>query len=213
MAVMAAKAEQTMTLVSQPTGSNSVFTIGYGARAIDALIAALKAQQIAYLLDVRTAPYSRYRPEYSQDALRAALEAQGIRYVYMGDQLGGRPADPDCYVGDKVDYACVRTKPYFQAGIARVQNAFAQGRRVVLMCSEGRPEECHRSKLIGEALVEVGVPVQHLDEEDRMQSHAEVIARLADGQLSLFGQEEFTSRRRYRREETEAEEMEEESDA
>jgi uncharacterized protein (DUF488 family) len=202
-----------MTPVSQPTGSNSIFTIGYGARAIDAFIAVLKVHQVAWLLDVRTAPYSRFKPEYSQDALRTALEAQGIRYVYMGDQLGGRPADPDCYVDDKVDYARVRTRPFFQAGIARVQNAFALRHRVVLMCSEGRPEECHRSKLIGEALVELGVPVEHIDEEDRLVTHEAVIARLTDGQLSLFGQEEFTSRRRYRHEEIEAEEMEEEPDA
>jgi uncharacterized protein (DUF488 family) len=96
-----------------------------------------------------------------------------------------------------VDYQRLRAQPFFQAGIARLQNAFAQQRRVALMCSEGRPEECHRAKLIGEALDDVHVPVVHIDENDELVSHAAVIQRLTDGQLALFGQEEFTSRKRY----------------
>lgn len=202
-----------MAAAPEATSPSTVFTVGYGAREFAAFVAVLKAQQIAWLVDVRSAPYSRFKPEYAQDALRAALEAQGIRYVYMGDQLGGRPADPDCYVDGKVDYGRVRAMPIFAAGLARVRNACLQGRRVVLMCSEGRPEECHRSKLIGEALVELGVPVLHIDEEDRLVAHDAVIARLTDGQLSLFGQEEFTSRRRYHHEEIQTEALEEEPDA
>ena len=35
-----------------------IFTIGYGAREIDAFIAALQQQRIEFLLDVRSRPYS-----------------------------------------------------------------------------------------------------------------------------------------------------------
>jgi len=175
-----------------------IFTIGYGARAIETLIAVLKSNVITYLIDIRSAPYSRYKPEFSKDALEATLGKAGIRYLYLGDALGGRPADLECYVEGKVDYARVREKAFFQAGIARLQVAFAQQRRVVLMCSEGRPEECHRSKLIGATLEAVGIPVCHIDEADQLQTQAAVIDRLTNGQLGLFGQEEFTSRKRYR---------------
>jgi len=72
-----------------------VFTIGYGARTVDELVAALRAYQIMFLVDVRTAPYSRFKPEFSKDALEQELKRQGIRYVYLGEALGGRPADPD----------------------------------------------------------------------------------------------------------------------
>ena len=109
----------------------------------------------------------------------------------------GGPTTPACYVDGKVDYQRVRAQPFFQAGIARLENAFAQQRRIVLMCSEGRPEECHRARLIGEALDVLHVPVVHIDENDALVAHAAVIQRLTDGQLSLFGQEEFTSRKRY----------------
>jgi len=176
-----------------------LFTIGYGARTVDELVAALRAYQIMFLVDVRTAPYSRFKPEFSKDALEQALKRQGIRYVYLGDALGGRPADPDCYVDDKVDYERVKGKEFYRAGIERVRTAWQRGVRFVLMCSEGKPEQCHRSKLIGETLDALGIPVAHIDEHDTLRSQDEVIQRLTGGQLSLFGDLEFTSRKRYSR--------------
>jgi uncharacterized protein (DUF488 family) len=185
------------TLPSCQSDLIPIYTIGYGARSVDALIDVLKQNDIAFLIDIRTAPYSRYKPEFSKDALEASLTKAGIRYLYLGDTLGGRPADPDCYVDGKVDYARLREKPFYQSGIARLQTAFTQRRRVVLMCSEGRPEECHRSKLIGVTLDSLGIPVCHIDEADQLHTQSAVIDRLTSGQLTLFGQEEFMSRKRY----------------
>jgi uncharacterized protein (DUF488 family) len=176
-----------------------VFTVGYGARTVDQLIAVLRTHAIVFLVDVRTAPYSRFKPDFSKDALENALKQQGIRYVYLGDALGGRPADPECYVDDKVDYERVKEKEFYQAGIERVRTAWQRGVRFALMCSEGKPEQCHRSKLIGETLDALGVPVAHIDEHDQVRSQDEVIQRLTGGQLSLFGDHEFTSRKRYSR--------------
>ena len=188
-----------------PDGTIPIYTIGYGARSVEALIAVLQANDIAYLIDVRTAPYSRYKPEFSRDALETALARHAIRYIFMGDTLGGRPDAPDCYVDGRVDYAKVAEKAFYRHGIARLQAAFAQQRRIVLLCSEGKPEQCHRSKLIGETLSALAIPVLHIDEEDRLLTQAEVIARLTGGQLGLFGQEEFTSRKRYGQDEAEGE--------
>jgi uncharacterized protein (DUF488 family) len=80
-----------------------------------------------------------------------------------------------------------------------VQAAWQRGVRFVLLCSEGKPEQCHRSKLIGETLAGLGIPVAHIDEQDQLRSQEEVIQRLTGGQLSLFGDHEFTSRKRYAR--------------
>ncbi len=184
--------------------ASPIYTIGYGDRDIDRFIAVLQANAIAYLLDVRSAPYSRFKPEFSKDALSKALAAHDIRYVYVGDTLGGRPDDPTCYVEGRIDYDQVRARSFFQRGIARILAAHRQQLRVVLMCSEGKPEQCHRTKLIGETLVAQGVPLIHIDEHDALISHAEAIQRLTDGQLSLFGQESFTSRKRYSAPEEEA---------
>jgi uncharacterized protein (DUF488 family) len=180
-----------------PGTAPPVFTIGYGARSVDELVAALRTHQIALLVDVRTSPYSRFKPEFSKDALERELKRQDIRYVYLGDALGGRPADPGCYVDGKVDYEQVKARDFYQAGIQRVRAAWQRGVRFVLMCSEGKPEQCHRSKLIGESLVALAIPVAHIDENDVLCSQEEVIQRLTGGQLSLFGDLEFTSRKRY----------------
>ncbi len=185
-------------MMASSSGTDTpVYTIGYGARSVEALIAVLRGHAITTLVDVRSAPYSRYKPEFAKEALERALKDAGLRYVYLGDALGGRPADPDCYVDDKVDYERVKSKEFYQAGIVRVQSAWQRGVRFVLMCSEGKPEQCHRSKLIGESLVALGVPVVHIDENDELRSQQEVIERLTGGQLPLFGDYEFTSRKRY----------------
>lgn len=174
-----------------------IYTIGYGQRTIDELAALLKEHGVECLVDVRTAPYSRFRPEFSRTALQAAIVEQGLRYIFQGASLGGRPDYPDCYVDGKVDYDRIREKEFYREGIERLRKAAAQGMRVALMCSEGRPEECHRSKLIGVSLAALGIPVLHLDEDGRPTSQEEVMRRLTGGQLGLFGDPSFTSRKRY----------------
>lgn len=173
-----------------------IYTIGYGSRAIDEFIATLQRYAIAYVVDVRSAPYSRYKPEYSKDALAAALTAAGIRYLFLGDALGGRPSDPACYTEDKVDYEKVKAQPFYQGGVARLCEAHRRQLRVALMCSEGKPEQCHRSKLIGKRLVEEGMSVAHIDENDEERDQEEVMLRLHGGQQPLFDLD-YTSRKRY----------------
>jgi len=174
-----------------------VYTIGYGARSIEAFIDVLQANEIVYLVDIRSVAYSRFKPEFSKEALESRLTAHGIRYVYMGDQLGGRPDDPTCYVDGKVDYERVKQKASYQTGIERLQRALARGVRFAIMCSEGKPETCHRSKLIGESLLALEIPVLHIDENDALVDQEAVIQRLTGGQLSLFGDLTFTSVKRY----------------
>jgi uncharacterized protein (DUF488 family) len=176
-----------------------IYTIGYGARQVEELLAALQANQIQYLLDVRSKPYSSYKPEFSKSALQSVLESDGVRYVFIGDNLGGQPNDETCYTDGKVDYARLAQKSFYWEGIERLKEASHQGQRVVLMCSEGKPENCHRSKLIGQTLMEEGIEVLHIDEQNAVISQKEVLLRLTGGQPSLFGEKffSFTSRKRY----------------
>lgn len=180
-----------------PEGVQPLFTIGYGARTLEEFLSTLRTRQIEYIIDVRTSPYSKFKPEFSKELLQYHVERAGVRYIFMGDTLGGQPHDPACHTDGKVDYDKVRAQPFFQAGIERLRKAFLQKRRAALMCSEGRPEQCHRSKLIGEALADLGIPVLHIDEDGQLIPQTEVIDRLTKGQMDLFGQASFTSRKRY----------------
>ena len=103
-----------------------LFTIGYGARTLDEFLAVLKANRIEYLIDVRTAPFSKFKPEFSKDLLQHHVERAGLRYLFMGDTLGGQPRDPACHTDGKVDYDKVRAQPFFQDGIERLKQAFEQ---------------------------------------------------------------------------------------
>lgn len=183
-----------------PTQRIPIYTIGYGARTMEAFLAALEVHQITYLIDIRSAPYSRFKPEFSRDQLENHLRQHGIRYIYMGDQLGGQPADRDCYVDGRVVYDRLRQKPLYQEGLARIRRAFEKQLRVALMCSEGKPEVCHRAKLVGVSLAELAIPVVHIDEEDGLRPQADVVFELTDGQMNLFGENTFKSLKRYRSE-------------
>jgi uncharacterized protein (DUF488 family) len=55
-------------------------------------VAALASAGVTHLVDVRTAPYSRFKPEFAREPLAAAVKTLGIRYVFMGAELGGQPA-------------------------------------------------------------------------------------------------------------------------
>jgi uncharacterized protein (DUF488 family) len=176
-----------------------IFTVGYGARSIEEMLALLAAHEIGFLVDVRSAPYSKFKPEFSRNALEAHLRSAGVRYVYLGDVLGGQPKDPGCYGPDgKVLYDAIRALPTFGGGIDRLARAHREGHRVIVMCSEGKPEACHRSKLIGVALAERGIPVVHIDETGALCTQQEIVSELTGGQPSLFSDPEFTSRQRYR---------------
>src|SRR5690349_4834154 len=101
-----------------------IYTIGYGNRSIDDFIDLLLRYHIEYVIDVRSQPYSRYSPDFSKKTLEQYLQQQTIHYVFMGDLLGGRPADETCYVDGKVDYSRVCTKAFYQQGIQRVRTAW-----------------------------------------------------------------------------------------
>jgi len=174
-----------------------LYSIGYGSRSVEELIRVLQTYDIESVIDVRSAPYSRFKPEFSKEAFERYLKAKRLHYVFMGDLLGGQPQDPDCYVEGKVEYLKLQRKAFFQAGLERLKTAHTQRLRAALLCSEGRPEQCHRSKLIGEALASMSIPLCHIDEDGQLRSQREVIDRLTGGQLDLFGQPSFTSRKRY----------------
>lgn len=164
-----------------------IYTIGYGARPIEAFLKVLESYGVQYLLDVRSSPYSRHHPDYSQDKLKHHLARHRITYGFFGDLMGGRPEDPTCYYPTgEVDYdACRRSAPFIQ-GMNRLRHAYKGGYGVVLMCSEGRPEDCHRSKMIGVALDKAGLPVRHIDTAGRLRTQGEIMDIVTGGQSDMF---------------------------
>jgi len=174
-----------------------LLTIGYGGtRSSDSFIELLQRYNVKYLADVRTKPFSKFRPEYSKDVLKVILNRTGIVYVYMGDTLGGLPCDPTCYTDGKVDYRKVREREWFIRGLERLEVGWHAGHQIAIMCAELEPNRCHRSKLIGEALVARHVLVAHIDTDGTVITQEAAMARLNGGQGVLFDTG-YTSRRSY----------------
>lgn len=177
--------------------STPVFTIGYGHRSLFDVTLLLKEHRIQFLIDVRSVPVSKSRPEFDQGNLERDIDEGKIRYVFMGDSLGGRPSDQSCYENGHVLYERVRTQGFFQEGMRRLLKAVAGKHRICLLCAEIKPESCHRSKLIGVALADQDIEVMHIDSDGRTVPQSAVIARLTTEQGQLFDQR-FQSRRSYR---------------
>lgn len=174
-----------------------VFSIGYGGREREELLKQLVESGVDCVVDVRSSPFSKHQPEFTGSELRAFFPTHGLRYLFMGDQLGGRPPSDDCYSDGKVDYTKVREKDFFRLGINRLLNGLQRGYKICLMCSEAHPGQCHRSKLIGVALQEQSVQVVHLMKNGEPMSQERVISELTSAQETLFG-EAFGSRKTYR---------------
>jgi uncharacterized protein (DUF488 family) len=146
------------------TGSarDPIYTIGHSNGTLDGFLDLLEARQITALVDVRSRPFSAYAAQFNQPDLQPAVEARGIRYLFMGRELGGRPAGEEYYDEDGyVLYAKVAQAGFFLSGITRLERGMTQF-RVALMCSEEDPTDCHRRRLIARVLAARGVAVLHI---------------------------------------------------
>ncbi len=154
----------------------TLYSIGHGNRTAEELLALLQRYEIQYLLDVRSAPYSRFQPQFTKKALQTFLEQHGITYLFMGKSLGGKPKDPACYTDGAVDYEKIKEQAFFKSGIERLKTLRRENVQLAVMCSERKPQNCHRSKLIGVVLEEEKIPIMHIDEEGKLKNQAEVMS-------------------------------------
>lgn len=157
----------------------SVLTIGHSAHTIETFVGLLRKHGVTALVDVRSVPFSRFNPQFNKDALERDLKAQGIKYVFLGRELGARSDDPACYENGRVQYACLAKTAVFQSGLGRVMDG-ATKYRLALMCAEKEPLECHRTLLVARALVERGVAVEHILADGSVESHDGALTRLLE---------------------------------
>lgn len=145
-----------------PAAALSVLTLGHSRHSIDTLLGLLHQHRVDVLVDVRSQPYSRFSPQFSRPALERAVTCASLRYLYLGDALGGRPTDRACYAADgTLDYRRVEQQAFYQHGIDRLVAGAAQF-RICLMCAEEDPARCHRRLLITQTLLGRGVAVDHI---------------------------------------------------
>ena len=162
---------------------HSLLTVGHSNHSPEAFTELLLRHGVDEVFDVRSSPYSRYTPQFNQEALTGILSRAGetgIEYTFLGAELGGRPADRSCYDADgRVLYQRLAETDLFDDGIRRVVRA-ADERRVALMCSEKEPLDCHRALLIARGLTERGAAVEHILADGDLEGQDETMDRLLD---------------------------------
>ena len=155
----------------------SVLTIGHSNHSLETFVALLQQHGVTALADVRSAPYSRFNPQFNRKTLQDSLQAIGIGYVFLGRALGGRPDDPSCYEQGRVRYDRLAQTSLFREGLERVVEG-AGRERIALMCAEKEPLDCHRTILVGRSLVGRGVGVAHILADGALEPHDETMDRL-----------------------------------
>lgn len=173
-------------------GKLEIFTIGHSNRKRREFLRLVRSHEIDVVADVRSVPRSGFAPLFDRERLEASLRRLRTRYVFLGEELGGRPRDAGLYrevpkkkgarqgraVRRVVDYEKVAESEAFRRGLERVVEGARRGHRIALLCVERDPLDCHRALLVGEALHERGVRVVHIikwgedEEHERTRSRA-----------------------------------------
>ncbi len=155
--------------------SPHLWTIGHSNHTFERFVELLRSEEIEFVVDVRSYPYSRFAEQFNREKLEVALPAANIRYLFLGEELGGRPSREDHYDAEgRALYDRMAEEPSFRAAIERLIGG-SREHRLALMCSEGEPHECHRRLLVGKVLAEHGVQLHHIlpngavDVEDAVQ--------------------------------------------
>lgn len=157
--------------------NREIFTIGHSTHSIEFFVDMLIKNSIQVVADVRSSPFSRFNPQFNREDLQTSLSQAGIRYVFLGKELGARSDDSSCYVGNKVQYDRLSKTALFQSGLNRVIEG-ASKFRVALMCAEKDPLDCHRTILVARELVKRGYLVTHILDNGTCEPHGESIKRL-----------------------------------
>jgi uncharacterized protein (DUF488 family) len=182
---------------SERTGHNrevpdtgEILTIGHSTHDADRFGALLRPHRVELVADVRRYPASRRHPQFNASALGAMLDAAGIGYEALGDQLGGRRrARRDSpHTGWRVTgfraYADHMESDDFAAGLERLED-LARERRAAIMCAEGDWRRCHR-RLIADALLVRGWRVAHIRPDGRCEEHRLTPFAVAEGHALTY---------------------------
>lgn len=164
----------------------TIFTIGHSNHETDWFVDLLERCSIECVVDVRSVPYSRWRPQFNKKEIAPLLNGRGMDYVFLGNELGGRVENPKYYSKGRIVYEKILSDDNmsspFRSGIWKVTE-LSRRKRIVLMCAEKDPLQCHRALLIARELVGPrddghDREVRHILANGQSEDHAFTVKRL-----------------------------------
>jgi uncharacterized protein (DUF488 family) len=154
-----------------------LFTIGHSNHTVETFVTLLRQHGITAIGDVRSRPHSRFLPHFNRVELQKALESEGMRYVFLGRELGARPDNPECYLDGKAVYEKIAATDDFHEGIQKIWRGLKK-HRIALMCAEQDPLTCHRAILVCHHLCNFNLPIAHILKNGELESHSHLEERM-----------------------------------
>jgi len=170
---------------------SKLFTIGHSTLSWEQFLDLLVQHRIEAIGDVRSSPYSARQIHFNRELLDRALRAANIRYVFLGDELGARRIEPECYVEGVAAYDRIAGTPAFRSGLQRVQTGVIRF-RLALMCAEKDPLECHRTILVCRQFRN-DLDIRHILDNGSLETHTDAETRLL-AEENVPGEDLFASR-------------------
>ena len=164
---------------------NKLFKIGYSVFNISDFIQTLKKSNINAVADVRSSPYSKFKPDFNRETLKESLKKSNIEYVFLGDNCGARIDDPSCYIKGKADYGLIKETEKFKTGLNRILKGLEKY-TITLLCAEKDPITCHRDILVCRNLKQFDVDIFHIMSMENIENNLQSEERL----LKLFDLEQ-----------------------
>ena len=90
-------ARKPVTPAAGQRAGQRLFSLGHSNHPLARVLELLRKHSIEVLADIRSVPRSRFSPHFNRPALQAALEEAGVRYEFLGQELGGRPEGSEYY--------------------------------------------------------------------------------------------------------------------
>lgn len=147
-----------------------IYTIGYSTRTLPEFLRELEQRSITQLWDVRSSPWSRNQP-FNANQIVGWAERSGILYRQSGDILGGRS---DIALDDA----------RYLAALDRLIGAACR-EPLAIMCSEGHPEQCHRTWDVGASLLaRYGLIARSILRDGRDEDICETLRRVPASRIT-----------------------------
>jgi uncharacterized protein (DUF488 family) len=168
--------------------ARGIWSIGHSNHAMARFLELLRQVEVEVVADVRSQPFSRFSPHFRRHELESQLAESGLSYVFLGEELGGRPREPELYDAEgHVLYGEVARTARFRGGLRRLVEE-AASHTVAMLCAEEDPTGCHRRLLVARVLGEEGVSVTHVRGDGSTVAESDLAAGLSGPvQSPLFG--------------------------
>ena len=114
--------------------NKEVFTIGHSNHSVETFVKFLKYTMCPQLPMFVPRP-TKYSPQYNKDRLKKTLEGNGLKYVFLGRELGARRDEDNCYENGQAVYHLIKDLPLFRKGIERLLQGI-ESYKLVIMCAE-----------------------------------------------------------------------------